>query len=113
MYDGFIPKSDKPMTTYKIDLEGDVLKVNFGEPAQNDQIVRDAAARLDEMAEAGELKGGVLLKINGPASLPVACVLTHKVAHLYGAISVFDPKIGKYVVCITHNPAYKIGDLID
>jgi len=55
----------------------------------------------------------VLLKINGPASLPVACVLTHKVAHLYGAIGVFDPKIGKYVVCITHNPAYKVGDLID
>ncbi len=101
------------MTTYKIELEGDVLKINFGEPAQNDQIVRDAAARLDEMTTNGELKGGALLKINGPASLPVACVLTHKVAHLYGAISVFDPKLGKYVVCITHNPAYKVGDLID
>lgn len=101
------------MTTYKIELEGDVMKVNFGEPAQNDQIVRDVAGRLEEMTETGELKGGVLLKINGPASLPVACVLTHKVAHIYGAISVFDPKIGKYVICITHNPAYKVGDLID
>lgn len=106
------------MTTYKIELNGDVLKVGFGEPAQNDQIVRDAAARLDEMVESGELAGGSLIKINGPASLPVCYVIAHKVAHLYGAIAVFDPKIGekgtsKYVVCITHNPAYKLGDLVD
>jgi CRISPR-associated protein Csx3 len=101
------------MTTYKIELDGDVLKVEFGEPAQNDQIVCDAAARMDEMAATGELKGGVVLKINGPASLPVACVLVHKVAHLYGAVGVFDPKLEKYVISITHNPAYKLGDLID
>ncbi len=101
------------MTTYKIELEGDVLRINFGQPAQNNQIVKDAEARLEEMSEAGILKGGTLLKINGPASLPVACVLTHKVAHLYGAIGVFDPKLGKYVICITHNPDYQIGDLID
>ncbi|MEI2583896.1 CRISPR-associated protein Csx3 [Scytonema sp. PRP1] len=101
------------MTTYTIELDGEVLKVGFGEPAQNNQIVRDAARRLEEMTATGELKGGPLLKINGPASLPVACVLVHKVAHLYGAIGVFDPKLGKYVISVTHNPAYKLGDLVD
>lgn len=101
------------MTTYKIEIEGEILKVGFAKPAQNDQIVRDAAARLDKMRESGELSGGSLLKINGPASLPVACVLVHKVAHLYGAIGVFDPKLGKYIIAITHNPMYKLGDLID
>jgi CRISPR-associated protein Csx3 len=101
------------MTTYNIELDGEILNIGFAEPAQNDQIVRDAAARLDEMAESGELKGGQLLKINGPASLPVACVLAHKVAHLFGAVGVFDPKLGKYVISITHNPTYKLGDLID
>jgi CRISPR-associated protein Csx3 len=101
------------MTTYNIELDGELLNVGFANPAQNDQIVRDAAARLDEMAEFGELKGGQLLKINGPASLPVACVLAHKVAHLFGAVGVFDPKLGKYVISITHNPTYKLGDLID
>lgn len=101
------------MTTYKIEISSGVLKVGFAEPAQNDQIVRDAAARLDEMTESGELSGGQLLKINGPASVPVAFVLAHKVAHLYGAIGFFDPKLGKYVVSITHNPAYNLGDLID
>ncbi|MFM6118887.1 MAG: hypothetical protein ACKPEO_06990 [Sphaerospermopsis kisseleviana] len=25
----------------------------------------------------------------------------------------YDPKLAKYVICITHNPAYKLGDLID
>ncbi len=33
------------MTSYQINLEGDVLKVRFGQPANGDQVVRDAAAR--------------------------------------------------------------------
>lgn len=101
------------MSTYNIELSGNLLKIGFGEPAQNDRIVRDAAARLEELAAAGELQGGPLLKINGPASLPVACVLVHKVAHIYGAVGIFDPKLGKYVISITHDPAYKLGDLVD
>jgi CRISPR-associated protein Csx3 len=110
----------KVMTTYNIELKEDTLHINFGEPAQNDQIVKDAAARLEEMAKSGELNGGQILKINGPVSIPVAFVLAHRLSHLFGAIpsvsfanAFFDPKLGKYVTCITHNPAYKLGDLID
>lgn len=108
------------MTAYHIKLEDDVLRVGFNRnfPANGDQIVRDAAARLDEMIESGELKGGSLLKIDGPASVPVCYVIAHKVSHLYGAIAINDPKIGKkgyktYITVITHNPAYKIGELIE
>ena len=101
------------MTTYEIELNGNVLKIGFGEPAQNDQIVKDAAARLDEMVENGELIGGELVKINGPASLPVACVITHKVGHLFGAVAVWDPKLSKYVVAISHHPSYPFASLID
>ncbi|MEH2295163.1 CRISPR-associated protein Csx3 [Nostoc sp.] len=101
------------MSTYKIELKDGILRVNFGEPAQNDQIVRDAAGRLEEMATSGELAGGQLLKINGPISIPVAFVLAHKLAHIYGAVGFYDPKLGKYVISITHNPSYKLGDLID
>ncbi len=101
------------MTTYNIDFNEGILRVRFGETAQNDQIVKDAAARLEEMTTSGELTGGQLLKINGPISIPVAFVLAHKLSHIYGAIGFFDPKIGKYVISITHNPAYKLGDLID
>lgn len=101
------------MATYKINLKEDILQVSFGEPAENSQIVQDAAARLEEMANSGELTGGNLVKVNGPASIPVAFVLSHKLAHIYGAVGCFDPKLGKYVICITHNPDYKLGDLID
>ncbi|QFS51972.1 CRISPR-associated protein Csx3 [Nostoc sphaeroides] len=101
------------MSSYKIDLKEGILRINFGESAQNDQIVRDAAARLEEMATSGELAGGPLLKINGTISIPVAFVLAHKLAHIYGAVAFSDPKLGKYVICITHNPSYKLGDLID
>lgn len=101
------------MDTYRIELHGDLLIVGFAEPAQNDVIVRDAADRLRELKGNGELKGGSLLKINGAASLPVAFVLAYRVSHLYGAIAVYDPKLRKYVICITHNPAFNLGDLID
>lgn len=102
------------MTTYRIERKENVLEIGFGEPSQNDRIVRDAAARLDEMTANGELPGGEVLKINGPASLPVMCAITHKVAHLYGAIAVYDPKLGgKYVVCISHHPDYSLGDIIE
>lgn len=100
------------MTTYTIELLNDVLKIGFAEPAQNNQIVQDAALRLDQLIAAGTLAGGALLKVNGPASLPVAFVIAHKVAHLYGAIACYDPKLASYVVCITHDPAHQLGDLI-
>ncbi len=111
------PLTDNPPeSTYIItrDDEG-VLHVAFGVPSANDQIVKDAVARLDAMTTAGELSGGGLLKINGPASLPVAMVLGHKLSHLFEAIACFDPKLNKYVVTISHspNPNYAIGNLID
>lgn len=98
---------------FKINLEGAVLKVGFGEPAQNDQIVKDAVERLDEMVKSKELAGGQVLKINGPASLPVAIAIAHAVAHLYEVIGVFDPKIGKYVVAVSHGSKHQPGDLVD
>ncbi|MFM7365259.1 MAG: CRISPR-associated protein Csx3 [Cuspidothrix sp.] len=101
------------MTTYNIEFKDDILRVSFGEPSQNDQIVKDAAAKLEQMARSQELTGGHLLRINGLVSIPVAFVLAHKLAHIYGAIGFYDPKLSKYVICITHNPAYKLGDLID
>lgn len=101
------------MATYNIALNDGILKVGFEDPAQNDQIVRDAATRLDEMVKADELAGGPLLRINGPASLPVAVVIAHAVSHIYGAVAVFDPKLGKYVVSVTHGGQYELGELVD
>ncbi|WP_413172298.1 hypothetical protein [Anabaena azotica] len=40
-------------------------------------------------------------------------MLTHKLAHICGAIAIFDPKLGKEVISITHNSAYQLRELID
>jgi len=101
------------MTAYNIALTDGVLKVGFGSPAQNDQIVKDAEAGIDALVNSGELGGGEVIRVNGPASLPVAMVLAHKLAHLYQAVACFDPKLSKYVVAIAHGDKYAVGDLID
>lgn len=97
------------MATYTVVLDGDTLKLSFGEAAQNDQIVRDAVRAV----KALNLEGGKVIKLNGPASLPVACALAHAVCHLYGAVACYDPKLAKYVVAISHTPDFVVGDLID
>ncbi len=102
------------MSTYNINLETEsVLRVGFGDPGQNDRIVKDVANRLDEMIKSGELSGGEILRINGPASLSVAMVLAHGLSHLYQALACYDPRLDKYVVAIAHGDKYKIGELID
>lgn len=107
------------MTTYNIELSGDILKVGFGATlATGDCIVRDAAARLDEMIASGELAGGELILINGRASILVSQVLAYKLGLLYEAIAFFDPKIGdkgldRYVVTVSKSPKYKVGDTLD
>lgn len=99
------------MSTYNISFDGSVLKIGFGEAASNDQIVKDAK----EAAELvkSQVQGLPVLKISGPASLPVAMLLAHEFNHIVGSVACFDPKLGKYVVCISHNPEYAIGQLID
>jgi CRISPR-associated protein Csx3 len=110
------------MYSYQIQLEGDVLRVGFNRllPAAGDRIVRDALELVEQMIESGQLPGGShVLKIDGPQSVPVAYVIAHKLAHLYEAIAVLDPKIGRkghktYIVTITHgSEQYRIGDLIE
>jgi CRISPR-associated protein Csx3 len=85
-----------------------VLEMSFGVPAQNDKIVPDAVAAVAGLG----LKGGRGVKLNGPASLPVAMALAHAVAHLYGWVACFDPKLDRYVVAISHDPTCMPGDLL-
>lgn len=89
---------------------GTLLKVGFGEPAQNDEIVREVEAKLNELKANG--LGGAVALINGPASLPVAVVIGHHLAHQFGAIGVFDPKMAGYVVSASHGSGHKVGDVI-
>ncbi len=102
-------------------LEGEVLRVGFNRvlPAQGDRIVHDALELLEQMIDSGQIPGGKRILIDGPQSVPVAYVIAHKLAHLYQAIAVLDPKIGTpgyktYIVTISHGSTeYKVGDLIE
>lgn len=100
------------MTTYRIQAEavanGVLLRLAFGEPAQNDQIVRDAVESLESLA----LTGGKTVYLNGPASLPVAVAIAHGVAHKFGEVAVYDPKLGGYVVAVSHG-GRAIGTLVN
>lgn len=104
------------MPTYKIVSENvfvaeksaTLLRLSFGEPGQNDQIVVDAVKAL----AAVELSGGELVLLNGPASLPAAVAIAHGVGHLYSAVGVFDPKMAGYVVAVCHGEKYSLGQII-
>lgn len=101
------------MKYFKIERNNDVLKLGFGEQAHNDVIVKEVKETLDKMKEAGDLDGGGLIMLNGPASLPVAITISHALMHIFSAIAVFDPKLNKYVVSVSHDPVFQVGDLID
>lgn len=123
------------MNTYKVSAEkvtvnggteATLFRVGFGDPAQNDAIVQDADARFKEIFSETEkpedidgamkpARNGELALVNGPASVCAALVIGHNIAHRFGAVAGFDPKIPgdkKYVICITHTPKYKLGDLV-
>lgn len=98
------------MSLYNVELVDDILKINFGdEPAGNDAIVPEAVGKAEVFKE--QVMGKVL-KINGPASLPVAIALSHVFAHVVPCIACFDPKLGGYVVSVTHDPNYELGQII-
>ena len=82
--------------------------LTFGQPAHNDQIVKDAIAVIAGL----RLEGGKGIKLNGPCSLPAAIAIGHAVAHLFGYVAFWDPKLKQYVVCVSHDPSVRPGDLI-
>jgi CRISPR-associated protein Csx3 len=98
------------MSRFNVELVDGVLRIGFGdEPATNDQIVPEAVEKATKFRDA---VAGKLLKINGAASLPVAVAITFKLGHMVPAVAVYDPKLKAYVVSITQDPQYKLGQLI-
>ena len=98
---------------YHMDLVWDTLKLKFGEAASNNEIVRYVEHQLKQKIEKKEILGGEIIKLDWPASLPVAVVLTHKLAHLYGAIAVWDPKLGKFVVSVSHSGKFEVWNTLE
>ena len=85
------------------------VAVGFGPDAADN--TRTVPAAVEAMGGLG-LVGGRGLHFNGPASLPVAMTLAHAVAHKFGYVACFDPKLSGYVVAISHDPEVRVGQLI-
>lgn len=104
------------MTTYNINpvnaiagmIPATLFKVSFGTPANGDEIVKEVDARMKELSDLE----GKLAVINGPATNLVCMTLAHHVAHRFGAIAGFDPKMSSFVVTISHDPEFPVGHKI-
>ncbi len=99
------------------DAKGDLLRVKFGAAATNDIIVQQAAAECEAIVKAGGLRGGSVLRIKGPSSVPVAfslgLALAPIVINLYQAVAVYDDRtdMQKFVIVwIGEGSRYKLGD---
>lgn len=88
-----------------------LFRVGFGDPGDNAQIVQEVQATLKALPS--EI-GGTLAIVNGPASLPVAMVLSHYLSHRFSAVAVFDPKMQAYVVSSSHSSTQglQLGNLL-
>lgn len=86
-----------------------VVRIGFGDPATNREIVPAAIAALAALG----LTGGKGILFNGAASLPVAMALCHAVAHLFEVVGCWDPKLGRYVIAVSHARELRPGDLIE
>lgn len=100
------------MAAYKMNLETSgsegLLTIAFGTPSRGDAVVRDATSAL----AAIDFPGGRLLRVSGPASLPVAMAIAHVAAHRYGAVACFDPKLSGFLVAISHDPDFPVGKIL-
>ena len=105
-------KEIKTMTTYKITWDADwkVLRCEFGGPANNDQILRDAAEQIAAIKQL--VMGPQCLKVNGRMSVQVASLITAELAHVVAAIAFYDPKMHCYIITATHSPDYQFAQLV-
>lgn len=102
--------------SFLIDWENDLLiaKISNGKEADGDQILRDANAQLERLINSGKLSGGnQLLKINGRSTVLAGFLIADRLAHRYSSLAVFDPKLGKYVVTVSHSQDYRVGQVLN
>ncbi|MCX8193671.1 MAG: CRISPR-associated protein Csx3 [Nitrososphaeria archaeon] len=53
-----------------------------------------------------------VIKITGRGPIWLYCAVVHAVAHLSRAVAVYDAIFGKYIVVVSHDPNYTIGEVI-
>ena len=104
------------MISYLIEAQKDTLQVGFNSEinASGECIVKDTSETIKSLISSGQLPKTNILKIQGRSSVLVSYVLAHELGHLYSVIAVSDPRLeNNFVVTISYDPNYKVGDIID
>jgi CRISPR-associated protein Csx3 len=101
------------MTVFNLNFDQttQTLKIGFGgDTATGDKIIK----AINDGLKALDLPGGPgVVKVTGPVTTPGAAVLGHLLAHKFAAVGFWDPKLQKFLIAITHDPKWDVGDLID
>ncbi len=82
-------------------LENDVLMVTLPEGKTQFELVSEAKAEIRALVASGVLYGKSV-KVNGRLTTGMALMLGHELAHVTKSVSIFDPKMNDYVLCIQH-----------
>jgi len=82
-------------------LEGEVLYVELPQGKDQSQLVEDCKSEIKNLISTGSLYGKDI-KINGRLTTGMALSLGHELAHVCKSVSIFDPKMNDYVLCIKH-----------
>lgn len=54
-----------------------------------------------------------LIKITGRGPIWLYSAITHAIAHLTKAVAIYDAINNHYIIVVSHNPKYKIGQIIN
>ncbi len=65
------------------------------------ELVEQAKKEIDALIKSGDLYGKAI-QINGRITTGMALMLGHKLAHVCKSVSIFDPKMNDYILCVHH-----------
>jgi len=82
-----------------LDPETDILTVTLPQGVTQYQLVDMTATMVDSMKEQFYGKD---IQVTGRITTAMAMVLGHKLAHVCKSVSMFDPKLNEFVMCIFH-----------
>lgn len=92
------------------EIETTILNLKLARPVTNEDIKRDVFRGLLEAVKP--FAKGKLMVLSGRMPLWLAAYLTHRIAHLYDGVALFDPKVGCVVICTHWSLGVEEGDII-
>jgi CRISPR-associated Csx3 family protein len=93
--------------TYNLVRKNELAVLEFSIPTGVIETAELPAA----VEQAPHIDGNLVVCLNGRGPVWLFSALTHKY-HYTRAVSTYEPRLGACVVTASHDPKYKVGDLI-